>query len=87
MFIYSKIDSFSLPTLACLPHGFSRYYAGYAIVQDSTELRMIQKIVKSELVPVTLMYNSVGKIVFKKIGSFDSEQPLMRTIDSLLSKQ
>jgi thiol-disulfide isomerase/thioredoxin len=85
MFLYSNIRYFSLPTLAYLPHGYTHIYGGYAIVQDSIECRTLNKMIKSNAVPTTLIYNPNGKLVFKQIGSFDNEQLLTHEIDSLLS--
>ena len=88
MFVYSKLDSFYLPTLACLPHGYSSYYyGGYAIVEDSAECYAIQRMIKSRFVPTTLIYNPTGQLVFKQVGSFENERSLIRTIDSLLLHQ
>ena len=84
MFIYSKIDSFALPTLACLPHGYSNYYGGYAIVQDSTECRLLQNKINSRAIPNTFIFNRSGKLIFKQIGSFDDSIILTKKIDSLL---
>ena len=87
MFDFSKLKSFYLPTLASLPNGYSKLRVGYAIVQDSTECHKIQKMIKSNAVPTTLIYDYTGKLVFKKIGSFEDEQLLTKTIDSLLVLQ
>ena len=85
MFFYSNIGNFSLPTLSVLPHGYTNIYGGYAIVQDSNECRTINRMIKSNAIPTTLIYNPNGNLVFKQIGSFDNDQLLTRNIDSLLS--
>jgi thiol-disulfide isomerase/thioredoxin len=85
LFIYSNLDSFYLPTLACLRHGFSKYHSGYTIIQDSIELKRIGKMIKSRVIPTTLIYSPRGKLVFEQIGSFDNGQVLTYKIDSLLS--
>ncbi len=86
MFHYSKIDSFALPTLACLPHGYSNYYGGYAITQDSAECRILQNKINSMAIPTTLIFNRSGKLIFKQIGSFDDTILLTQKVDSLLSE-
>ena len=85
MFIHSQLDSFYLPTLTCLPHGYTYKYGGYAIIEDSTECRSIQKQIGSTAVPTTLIYDKCGALVFKQIGSFDDDKILTSKIDSLLS--
>jgi thiol-disulfide isomerase/thioredoxin len=85
MFLYSGIKHFSLPTLAYLPHGYTHMFGGYAIVNDSLEFRTLARMINSNAVPTTLIYNSKGKLVFKQIGSFDNDQLLKHEIDSLLS--
>jgi thiol-disulfide isomerase/thioredoxin len=85
MFLYSKLKQFSLPTLAYLPHGYTRLYGGYALFQDSIQCRTLDRMIKSNAVPTTLIYNPSGNLVFKQIGSFDNDQLLTREIDSLLS--
>jgi thiol-disulfide isomerase/thioredoxin len=85
MFLLSKIDSFYLPTLACLPNGYTYKYGGYAIIKDSTECWSIQKQIGSTAIPTTLIYDKSGALVFKQIGSFDDEEILRGKIDSLLS--
>jgi len=85
LFVYSGLDSFYLPTLACLQHGFSKYYSGYTIIQDSTELKRIDRMIKSWEIPTTLIYSPRGKLIFKQIGSFDNDQLLTHKIDSLLA--
>ena len=85
MFLYSNLRHFSLPTLAYLPHGYTHIYGGYAIVEDSAECRNLDRMIKSNAVPTTLIYNSTGTLVFKQIGSFDNDQLLTHEIDSLLS--
>jgi thiol-disulfide isomerase/thioredoxin len=85
MFLYSGIKHFSLPTLAYLPHGYTHMFGGYAIVNDSLEFRTLARMINSNAVPTTLIYNSTGKLVFKQIGSFDNDQLLKHEIDSLLS--
>jgi len=85
LFLYSNIGHFSLPTLSVLPHGYTHIYGGYAIVQDSIEGRTINRMIKSNAVPTTLIYNPNGNLVFKQIGSFDNDQLLTHEIDSLLS--
>jgi thiol-disulfide isomerase/thioredoxin len=84
MFIHSGLKRFYLPTLTCLQNGYSKLYGGYAIVQDSTECRAIQKQIQSTAIPTTLIYNKTGELVFKQIGSFENEQELTHKIDSLL---
>jgi hypothetical protein len=85
MFLYSGIKHFSLPTLAYLPHGYTHMYGGYAIVKDLLKFRTLARMINSNAVPTTLIYNSTGKLVFKQIGSFDNDQLLKHEIDSLLS--
>jgi len=85
MFLYSDIKHFSLPTLEYLPHGYTHMYGGYAIVKDSLEFRTLARMIKSNAVPTTLIYNPKGKLVFKQIGSFENDQLLTHEIDSLLS--
>ena len=85
MFLYSNLGHFSLPTLSYLPHGYTHIYGGYAIVQDSIECRTINRMINSNAVPTTLIYNPNGNLVFKQIGSFDNDQLLTHEIDSLLS--
>lgn len=85
MFLYSHIGYFSLPTLAYLPHGYTQLYGGHAIVKDSSEFRILAKMIQSNAVPTTLIYNATGQLVFKQIGSFDNDQLLTHEIDSLLS--
>lgn len=85
MFLYSKLGHFSLPTLSCLPHGYTHIYGGYAIVQDLIECRTINRMIKSNAIPTTLIYNPSGNLVFKQIGSFDNDKLLTHEIDSLLS--
>ena len=85
MFLYSNLRNFSLPTLAYLPHGYTHIYGGYAIVEDSVECRNLDRMIRSNAVPTTLIYNSTGTLVFKQIGSFDNDQLLTHEIDSLLS--
>ena len=85
MFLYSNLEHFSLPTLAYLPHGYTQKYGGYAILQDSIECRTLNRMINSNGIPTTLIYNSRGKLVFKQIGSFDNDQSLTHEIDSLLS--
>ena len=60
-------------------------FGGYAIVKDSLEFRTLARMINSNAVPTTLIYNSKGKLVFKQIGSFDNDQLLKHEIDSLLS--
>lgn len=85
MFNHSGLKRFYLPTLTCLPNGYSKFYSGYAIVQDSMECHYIQKQIRSNAIPTTLIYNKTGELVFKQIGFFESEQELTYKIDSLLS--
>ncbi|MDP4285290.1 MAG: TlpA disulfide reductase family protein [Bacteroidota bacterium] len=85
MFVHSNLGHFSLPTLSVLPHGYTHIYGGYAFFQDSTECRTINRMIKSNAVPTTLIYNPKGNLVFKQIGSFDNDQLLTHEIDSLLS--
>jgi len=85
MFLYSGIKHFSLPTLAYLPNGYTHMYGGYAIVKDLLKFRTLARMINSNAVPTTLIYNSTGKLVFKQIGSFDNDQLLKHEIDSLLS--
>jgi len=85
MFLYSNIRHFSLPTLSVLPHGYTNIYGGYAIVQDSIEYRTINRMINSNAIQTTLIYNPNGNLVFKQIGSFDNDQLLTHEIDSLLT--
>jgi thiol-disulfide isomerase/thioredoxin len=87
MFIHSKLKDFYLPTLTCLPNGYSNIYGGYAIIKDSTQCRSIQKQIQSNAIPTTLIYDKEGNQVFKQIGSFENEKNLTDKIDSLLSIQ
>jgi thiol-disulfide isomerase/thioredoxin len=86
MFMLSKLDTFYLPTMTCLPHGYTSLLHDYAfgIVQDSNECRSIQKKIGSFAVPTTLIYNEKGQLAFKQIGSFDNDSLLLQKIDSLL---
>ena len=84
MFAHSGLKRFYLPTLTCLPNGFSKLYDGYSIVQDSIECRVIQKQIQSTAIPTTLIYSKTGELVFKQIGSFENERELTNKIDSLL---
>jgi hypothetical protein len=86
LFLYSKLAHFSLPTIASLPHGYTPMYGGYVLFQDSTEVRTIYKMMNSNSIPTTLVYDPNGKLVFKHIGSFDNYQSLTHKIDSLLSQ-
>jgi thiol-disulfide isomerase/thioredoxin len=85
MFLYSNLKHFSLPTLAYLPHGYTQIYGGYAIFQDSIQCNTLNRMIKSNAVPTTLVYNPSGNLVFKQIGSFDNDHLLTHEIDSLLS--
>lgn len=84
MFRYSTLDSFALPTLACLPHGYTSLYGGYAIVQDSSECKMLLGKINSIGIPTTLIFNRSGKLIFKQVGSVDDTILLTNKIDSLL---
>ena|SRR5690242_465972 len=86
MFIYSKLVDFSLPTISVLPHGYTNKYGGYAFFQDSTEVRIIDRMIKSNVIPTTLVYDQDGKLVFRHLGSIDNDELLTHKIDSLLSQ-
>lgn len=85
MFLHSGLKRFYLPTVTCLPNGYSKFYSGYAIVQDSTQCRSIQRKIQSNVIPTILIYNKTGELVFKQIGSFENEKELTYKIDSLLA--
>jgi thiol-disulfide isomerase/thioredoxin len=85
MYIESGLDSFYLPTLAYLPHGY--LFTWYPHVLDSVERSEFRTMIRSDAIPTTLIYNRQGKLIFKQIGSFDDTTVLYKKLDKILKEK
>ena len=85
MYLESELDSFFLPTLACLPHGYS--FRSYARPLDSAQRSDFRSIFKTDAIPTTFLYNRHGKLIFKQIGIIDDTTMLYRNLDKILKEK
>ena len=85
MYMEAGLDSFYIPTLAYLPHGYS--FSWYPKELDSTERSNLRIMIKSDAIPTTLLYNRHGKLIFKQIGIIEDTTVLYKKLDKILKEK
>lgn len=89
VFRYSGLRRLDLPVIPSLTHGYIINQNGdgtfSAILGNNKEVGILNKMFEMEGIPVTLLYNSNGKIVYRTNGSITDDRVITNKIDSLLA--
>lgn len=89
VFRHSGLRRLDLPVIPSLTHGYivnqSSDGTFSATLGNNKEVKLLNKMFEMEGIPVTLLYNSNGKIVYRSNGSITDDRVITKKIDSLLA--